>query len=170
MAQDRDRGGRPIVLVGMMGAGKTSVGRLLAARLGLPFADSDEEVERATGLTVAELFERRGEAAFREEEAAAMARLLERGAGVIAAGGGAFASAELRGRILASALAIWLDADLATLEARVAGSSRPLRNALARLLEERRAAYAEAHVRIVADGPPEQVVENILAALAEPAR
>lgn len=170
MAEDRDRGGRPIVLVGMMGAGKTSVGRLLATRLGLDFADSDEEVERATGFTAAELFERLGEAGFRAEEAAAMARLLERGAGVIAAGGGAFASGELRRRMLAGALTIWLDADPGTLEARVAGSDRPLRSVLARLLDERRPAYAEAHLRIEAGGPPGQVVEAILSALAEPAR
>ena len=170
MAEDRDRGGRPIVLVGMMGAGKTIVGRLLAARLGLPFADSDAEVERATGLTVAELFERRGEAAFRDEEAAAMRRLIGRGAGIVAAGGGAFASDELRRRMLASAVTIWLDAGPDALEARVAGSARPLRMALSSLLEERRAAYSEAHVRIPADGPPEQVVEAILGALAEPAR
>lgn len=164
---------RPIVLVGMMGAGKTSVGRIVAARLGLSFADSDDEVERATGLGVAEIFRRHGEAWFRDRERRAVAALLERGRAVIAAGGGAFVDRETRLVILERGRAVWLDAPVGTLEARVAGSARPLladAGALARLAAERRPAYAEAHFRVAGGGEAEEVAAAVLAALAEPAR
>jgi len=174
MAGDAFQTDRPIVLVGMMGVGKTSVGRPLAERLGLPFMDVDEEVARAAGLTIEEIFERYGEAAFREREREAIARLAAGSAQVIAAGGGAFAEDASRALLLESCTVVWLDAGVETLARRVGrdGRERPLlagrdpHAALAELAERRRPLYAAAHLRIEAEGPVEAIVEAVIAALS----
>ena len=161
---------RPIVLVGMMGAGKSTVGRRLAERLGLPFVDSDEEVERGMGLGIAEIFERHGEARFREEERRIVAELAAGPPRVIAAGGGAFAEGETRRLILAYCTAVWIDASVETLAARLDGDrARPLLGSepLAALAERRRPFYAGAPLRVEGDEPPEAVAEAIAAALKE---
>ena len=165
---------RPIALVGPMAAGKSTVGPLLARRLGLPFADTDEEVEQDTGRPIGDIFARDGEAAFRAAERRAVRRLVEGPAKVIAAGGGAFADPETRALILARCTAVWLDAGVAALAERVgSGDGRPLlegrdpRAALAALARERDLLYAEAHLRVRSDdAPPERVAERIAAALA----
>ena len=165
---------RSIVLVGLPGAGKSSVGRRLAARLGLPFADADAGIAQAEGLSVAEIFDRFGEAHFRERERQAMARLATGPVRVIATGGGAFADDGTRRRLLATCTAIWLDADVATLAARLtAGEPRPLLRgqdpepALADLAARRRPCYAEAHHRVcVSTLTLDQVVDQIAAMLA----
>jgi shikimate kinase len=178
VAPDRspDRGpDRSIVLVGLMGAGKTTVGRRLAKRLRLVFVDSDEEIEKAADQTVAEIFERFGEASFRDGERRVMRRLIEGPAKVIATGGGAFVDAETRALILDRCIAVWLKAEPETLAARVARrSDRPLlrdKDALATLRdlgEARNPYYAEAHLHICSRTTPHQkTVERIVAALAE---
>ena len=148
----------------MMGAGKTEVGRSLAARLGWPFHDSDEEVERAAGCTIAELFAREGEASFRQRERKAVAALLSRGPLVLATGGGAMAHPETRSLLLERSQTIWLDAVPAILARRIAGAGdRPLlqgadrQDVLTRLLAERRPFYRLAvhHVRTDDEGPNE---------------
>ena len=164
---------RPIVLVGLMGAGKTTVGRRLAARLGLPFVDTDAEVARAAGLAVAQMFDRLGEAAFRERERDAVARLAAGPPRVIAAGGGAFVDEVGRGLLLASCTTVWLDAGVETRARRVGrdGGGRTLlrgrdpRAALAALAEQRRPFYAAAHFRVDAEGPVEAVADRVMAAL-----
>lgn len=167
---------RPIVLVGMMGAGKSTVGRRLAERLQLPFVDVDLEVERAADLTVEEIFERQGEAAFRAREREAVARLAAGPVQVIAAGGGAFADSASRTLLLESCTVVWLDARAEALADRVVrdGRERPLlrgrdpRAAIAELAERRRPFYAAAHLRVEAEGPAEAVVDAVLAALSGP--
>lgn len=163
---------RPIVLVGLMGAGKSSVGRRLALRLGLPFVEADGEIERAAGCSIAEMFERFGERHFRDLEREVMAGLAERAPCVIAAGGGAFVDVATRALILARCVAVWLDADVETLAKRVAKSDRrPLlqnvepREALGALARKRNPLYAEAHLRVRSDAPHDQVVDRILEAL-----
>ncbi len=163
----------PIVLVGMMGSGKTSIGRRLAARLGLRFFDADEEIEAAAGLSVAEIFERFGEPYFRDGERRVIKRLLETGRSVVATGGGAFAQADTRALILQSGLSVWLDVPLAVLVERVGRrSTRPLlnvadpRRVIAELLEQRRPDYARADIRIdSAASPHARAVDAIVAAL-----
>lgn len=144
---------RPVVLVGLMGAGKTSVGTRLAARLGAPFRDSDDEVEKAAAMTIPEIFERFGEAEFRDGERRVIRRLLEGPPQVLATGGGAFMNAETRALINELAVSVWLKADLDLLVARTEGRThRPLlnrgnpREVLARLIDERYPVYAEADV------------------------
>ena len=164
---------RSIALVGLMGAGKTAVGRRLARRLGLAFADSDAEIERSTGLGVAEIFDRHGEAHFREAERRILAALVAGPPRVIATGGGAFADADSRRLILERCIAIWLDADPAILAERVGRDERrPLlgggdpRHALAALAERRNPFYAEAHIRLNCGKLSEAaVVERIVEAL-----
>ena len=164
---------RTLVLVGLMGAGKTTVGRRLARRLGLSFADSDHEVEQAAGMSVAEIFEAYGEAEFRAVERRVIARLLDGKPKVVATGGGAFINAETRGLIQETGLSIWLDADVSVLVERTGRrDTRPLlkggdpRQILTRLAAERSPIYAEARLRVVSgDGPHEGVVERVLAAL-----
>jgi shikimate kinase len=162
-----------IALVGLMGAGKTTVGRRLAKRLRLPFADTDVEIEAAAGLTVPEIFERFGEAHFRDGERRVIARLIDGPASVIATGGGAFMNPETRALILARCTAIWLDGDVALLAARASRSGhRPLLDkadpvgSLQAIAAVRNPVYAEAHIRIACgDAPQEQTVDRILAAL-----
>lgn len=162
-----------IVLVGLMGAGKSTVGRRLASRLGLPFVDADTEIEAASGLSVAEIFERYGEPHFRDGERRVIARLIEGPTKVIATGGGAFINDETRALILARAVAVWLDADLPTLVERVGRrATRPLLKdrdpaaVLAELARVRNPIYAEAQIHIASQPAPHDVtVTAIIAAL-----
>ena len=164
-----------MVLVGLMGVGKSTIGRRLSVRLGLPFVDADTEIESASGLTIAEIFERYGEAHFRDGERRVIARLIEGPAKVIATGGGAFIQDETRALILARAVAVWLDADLPTLVDRVARRShRPLltgrdpAQVLAELAAVRNPIYAQAQVHISSKPSPHDLtVAAIVAALAE---
>ncbi len=164
---------RSIVLVGLMGAGKSCVGRKLAARIGRPFIDADAEIEAAADLTIAEIFERLGEPAFREGERRVMTRLLDGPLSVIAAGGGAFAEAETRAVIAAKGLSIWLRADLEVLVRRTAGRNhRPLLNAgdprdvLQRLMDKRHPLYAQADLVVdTGDQPADVTVERVIEAL-----
>lgn len=166
---------RPIVLVGMMGSGKSSVGRRLAARLDLPFFDADDEIETAAGLKIAEIFQRYGEPYFRDGERRVIQRLIEAGPCVLATGGGAFAQADTRQLILDKGLAIWLDVPVSILVERTARRShRPLlnqgdpRETLTRLLKEREPAYAQAQLRVKTDQTPHaRAVESIVALLKE---
>src|SRR6516162_1436362 len=105
-------GRRSVVLVGMMGAGKSSIGRRLAARLGIPFSDADAEIEEAAGMSVADIFEAHGEPSFRSGEARVIARLLEHGPQVLATGGGAFISPQTRDKIHEKGISVWLKADI----------------------------------------------------------
>ena len=170
MAPELDR---PVVLVGLMGAGKTRVGKRLAERLNLPFVDADQAIEKETGKTVSELFATVGEAAFRDGERRMMSRLLEGPATVIASGGGSYVDSATREEIRARALSIWLRVDLDTLVERTSRSNRrPLlegvdrRAKLSELMERRYPVYAEAD--LVVDslaGPVEDTVEAVIAAL-----
>jgi shikimate kinase len=165
--------GRPIVLVGLMGAGKSTVGSRLARRLGLPFVDADEEIEQAAGRSIAEIFDSLGEPAFRDGERRVIARLVDGDPKVIATGGGAFVDDATRALILERCVAIWLDAGIDTLAERVARRGhRPLlrgkdpREAIAALAERRNPVYAGAHLRVVTEGAThEEVVERIVASL-----
>jgi shikimate kinase len=164
---------RPLVLVGMMGVGKSTIGRKLAQLLGLPFCDADDEIEKAAQLSVAEIFERFGEDHFRDGERRVIARLLEGGPGVIATGGGAFVQPETRELIHRKGIAIWLDSDVATLVERVGRkNTRPLlrggdpKEIIARLKAEREAAYSEAPIKVMSDaGPHGEAVNRILKAI-----
>jgi len=167
--------GRSIVLVGLMGAGKTSIGRRLAARLGLPFRDADAEIELAAGCTVSELFERWGEPSFRDGERRVIRRLLAGDPIVLATGGGAFMDPRTREIIRAEAVSVWLRCQLATLVRRVAGRhQRPLlQNAnpaevLERLMQVRYPIYGEADVVVnCTDEPAEQTTSRVQAALQQ---
>jgi shikimate kinase len=166
---------RPVVLVGLMGAGKTRVGRRLAERLGLPFLDTDLEIEAETGKTIAELFSQIGEPAFREGERRTIARLMRNTRSIIATGGGAFMEPRTRALIRENALSVWLRADLDTLVARTSRSNkRPLLQGvdkaakLAELMALRYPIYAEAHLTVDSlHGPVEQTVESVLSALRQ---
>ncbi len=167
--------GRSVVLVGMMGAGKTSVGKRLAAKLGLPFVDADAEIEAGAQLTIAEIFDRFGEAYFRDGERKVIARLLSSGQQVLATGGGAFMNAMTRQNISARGVSIWLKPDVEVLLARVRKkSNRPLlktddpERTLRRLLEERSSTYGLADITIESrDGPHDMVVDMALRRMAE---
>jgi shikimate kinase len=164
---------RTVALVGMMGAGKSSVGRRLAARLGVTFRDADSEIEAAAGCTISEIFERFGEAEFRDGERRVIARLLSEPAHVLATGGGAFIDPGTRAKIRAEAFSIWLRAPIDLLLARVQRrETRPLlrqgdpREILERLLAERAPIYAEADLALDSEeGPHAGAVERIIAAL-----
>jgi shikimate kinase len=166
--------GRAIVLVGLMGAGKTKIGRRLAARLNLPFFDSDEEIETAAGETIEEIFANRGEAMFRDGERRVIARLLAGPVHVLATGGGAFMDPATRRVIAARGVSVWLRAELDVLFARVSRrTNRPLlktpdpRAVLAELIERRYPIYGEADVTIDSgDGPPDATAGRAIAALA----
>ncbi|MFO1013699.1 MAG: shikimate kinase [Caulobacteraceae bacterium] len=165
--------GKTIALVGLMGVGKSSVGKRLATALGLPFRDADNEVEAAAGCTIPQIFEQFGEAGFRDGERRVISRLLDEPPHVLATGGGAFANAETRALIKEKALSIWLKADLEVLARRVGRKdNRPLltgKDPIAVLREQaetRYPAYAEADLTVeTGDTPHAQAVEAILAAL-----
>ncbi|MDB5736547.1 MAG: shikimate kinase [Sphingomonas bacterium] len=164
---------RPIVLVGLMGVGKSTVGRRLANRLRLPFVDADREIEAAAGLTVSEIFSRFGEESFRDGERRVIARLIDGKPKVVATGGGAFMNEATRTLILERATAIWLDADLDVLVERVGRrNDRPLlagrdaRVALAELAALRNPIYAQAHIHIRSQPlPHDAAVDAILKVL-----
>lgn len=166
---------RTIALVGMMGAGKTSVGRRLATRMDVEFRDADHEVESAAGCTIPDIFARYGEAAFRDCERKVIERLLTEPPHVLATGGGAFVDATTRARMRDSAVTIWIKAPVDLLLARVQRKdNRPLlqngdqREILERLLKEREPSYAEADLSFESEnGPHGDMVERIVTALAE---
>ena len=166
---------QPVVLVGLMGVGKSTVGRRLAKRLGLPFVDSDSEIEDAAGYTAAEVFERYGEQDFRDGERRLVARLIDGEIRVIATGGGAYVDARTRQLLNDRAITVWLDAPVDILAERTARrNTRPLlkngdpKGTLQRLAEERRPSYEEAHIHVKSgDGAHKDVVDAIIQALEE---
>jgi shikimate kinase len=166
-------GRRSVVLVGMMGAGKSSIGRRLAGRLGLSFVDADAEIEKAAGMSIEEIFSTHGEAYFRAGEARVIARLLESGPQVLATGGGAFMNADTRTAIRAKGISVWLRATLDVLSRRIRRrGDRPLLKGddpietLKRLIDERYPVYAEAEVTVESrDVPHDAIVEEIIAGL-----
>lgn len=166
---------KPIVLIGLMGVGKSTVGRRLGSRLNLPFMDADTEIEEAAGLSVAEIFERYGEEFFRDGERRVIARLIDGTPKVIATGGGAFMNEQTRALILERAIAIWLDADIDVLAQRVTRrDTRPLlkgkdpRKVLAELAAVRNPVYALAPIHIRSQpAPHELTVDRILRALSD---
>jgi shikimate kinase len=165
--------GRPLVLVGMMGAGKTTVGRRLAARLNRQFLDSDEEIEKAAQMSIPEIFAQRGEPEFRAGEMRVISRVLKQVDIVLATGGGAFINQETRGMMKAEAITVWLKAEIDILFERVSRrSNRPLlktanpRATLEKLIEERYPIYAEADVTVASrDVPQEAVASDIVEAV-----
>jgi shikimate kinase len=166
--------GRAIVLVGLMGAGKTSVGKRIAAKLLLPFVDADTEIEKAANATIPEIFAQHGEAYFRDGERRVIRRLLDGRPKVLATGGGAFMSSETRTAIAEGGISLWLKADLDVLMARVRKrSNRPLlmnddpEATMRRLMEERYPVYEQADIHILSrDVAHEIVAEEALSALA----
>jgi shikimate kinase len=168
---------RPVVLVGLMGVGKTSVGKRLAAVLHCPFVDADEEIETAARMTIPEIFAAYGEPHFRDGERRVIARLIESAGGlmVIATGGGAFCNTETRALILEKAIAVWLDSDIDTLIERTARKdNRPLlregnpRETLTRLRDERRADYAQAPIHVMSNnGPHSHTIDAVLKGIAK---
>src|SRR5271163_5325821 len=166
-------GTRSIVLVGMMGAGKSTIGRRLATRLRLPFLDADAEIEAAAGMPIPDIFETRGEPDFRDGEARVIARLLDNGPGVLATGGGAFMREETRSRIRLQAVSIWLKADADIIMRRVKRrADRPLLQTanpeatVGRLISEREPVYQHADLTISSrDVPHEKIVDECIEAL-----
>ncbi len=166
---------RPVVLVGLMGAGKTRVGKRLAAHLELPFVDTDQEIEAETGKTISELFDALGEPEFRQGERRMIARLLQGPISVIASGGGAFMDPVTRTNIRARAISIWLKADLDALVLRTSRSKkRPLLQGvdpeakLAELMELRHPIYAEADLTVQSlAGPIDETVQAVVGALTQ---
>ena len=167
-------GQRSIVLVGMMGSGKSSIGRRVAGRLGIPFVDADIEIEKAAGMTITDIFALRGEAEFRSGEARVILRLLEGGPQVLSTGGGAFMNPDTRAAIAAKGISIWLHAELDVLMKRVRRrQDRPLLKTndpaatLRKLIEERYPTYALADLTIESrDVPHDRIVDEIIGALA----
>src|SRR6478672_6108655 len=166
-------GRRSVVLVGMMGAGKSSVGRRLAARLGIAFVDADVEIEKAAGMTISEIFAAQGEAYFRAGETRVIARLLEGGPQVLATGGGAFMNADTRAAIRLKGISVWLRATVEVLNRRIKRrGDRPLLkdsdpvDTLRRLIDERYPTYAEANFTVESrDVPHETIVDEIIECL-----
>ena len=166
-------GARSIVLVGMMGAGKSTIGRRLSARLGMPFLDADAEIETAAGMSIPDIFESRGEPDFRDGEARVIARLLDCGPAVLATGGGAFMRQETRDRIRDKAVSIWLKAEADIIMRRVKRrSDRPLlqtadpESTVERLISEREPVYQQADLTIWSrDVPHEKIVDECIEAL-----
>lgn len=168
---------RPVVLVGMMGVGKSSLGRKLASQLHRPFFDADDEIESAAQMSIPEIFERYGEDYFRDGERRVIARLLEDKAArsVIATGGGAFINPQTRALILDKAIAVWLDGDIEILLERVSRKdNRPLlkqgnpREILTRLKAEREPAYAQAPIHVQSTGGPHtRTLQAVLKAIEE---
>ncbi|MEL6528857.1 MAG: shikimate kinase [Pseudomonadota bacterium] len=161
---------RPIVLVGLMGVGKSTVGRRLATMLKRDFVDADDAIEEAAQRSVAEIFREFGEAYFRDGERRVISRLMEERAGVIATGGGAFVDEETRTLILDQAIAVWIDCDIDTLVERTSRrDTRPLlrdgdpKTILTRLFEEREPYYSQAQIRIRSeDGPHAETAKAII--------
>jgi shikimate kinase len=170
----RSLDGRSIVLVGLMGAGKSTIGRRLAQRLDLVFTDADAEIELAAGKTVPEIFRDHGEAYFRDGERKVIARLLDSGPQVLATGGGAFMSEETRNNIAQKGISIWLKADISLLMKRVLRrDNRPLLHAeepeivMRRLIEERYPVYSRADIIVESrDVPHNAIVSDVIRALA----
>ena len=166
-------GMRSVVLVGMMGAGKSTIGRRLSSRLRLPFMDADTEIEAAAGMSIRDIFENHGEPHFRNGEARVIARLLEGGPAVLATGGGAFMREETRHRILDKAVSIWLKADADTIMKRVKRrADRPLLQTadptatVERLISEREPVYQHANITVWSrDAPHEKIVDECIDAL-----
>jgi shikimate kinase len=164
---------RPVVLVGLMGVGKTTVGRKLASLLKRDFVDADEAIVAAAQRSIPEIFETYGEAFFRDGERRVIARLIEEGHGVIATGGGAFVDPATRAAVLEKGIAVWIDCDIDTLVERTSRrATRPLlrqgdpRETLSRLARERAPFYAEAHIRVVSEtGPHADTARAIIEAI-----
>jgi shikimate kinase len=164
---------RTVALVGLMGAGKSAIGKRLAARLGLPFVDADDEIEHAAGCTIAEFFEKYGEAEFRAGERRVIARLLDEPPHVLSTGGGAYMDPETRALMRAKAITVWLRADLDVLFDRVRKRThRPLlrqgdpREILANLMKQRYPIYAEANIVVDSTAQPaDRTTEQTIAAL-----
>jgi shikimate kinase len=167
-------GRRSVVLVGMMGAGKSSIGRRAALRLGIPFVDADSEIEKAAGMTISDIFATRGEAEFRAGEARVILRLLESGPQVLATGGGAFTNPDTRAAIGAKGISIWLKAEFDVLMKRIRRRhDRPLLKTedpgatLRRLMEERDPVYALADLAVQSrDVMHDKIVDEIVSGLA----
>jgi shikimate kinase len=168
-------GSRSIVLVGMMGVGKSSIGRRLAARLGVPFVDADAEIEKAAGMGIADIFARHGEADFRSGEARVIARLLDGGPQVLATGGGAVMNADTRAAIKAKGVSIWLSAELDVLMRRInkRKNDRPMLQTadpeatLRELLVAREPVYAQADLTVQSrEVPHDAIVSEIMTSLA----
>jgi shikimate kinase len=168
-------GSRSIVLVGMMGVGKSSIGRRLAARLGVPFIDADAEIEKAAGMSIADIFARHGEADFRSGEARVIARLLDGGPQVLATGGGAVMNADTRAAIKAKGVSIWLSAEFDVLMRRInkRKNDRPMLQTadpaatLRELLVAREPVYALADLTVQSrEVPHDAIVAEIMTALA----
>jgi len=168
-------GPRSLVLVGMMGAGKSSIGRRLAGRLGIAFVDADAEIEKAAGMTIPDIFAIRGEAEFRAGEARVIARLLESGPQVLATGGGAFVNADTRAAVAAKGISIWLKAEFDVLMKRIKRrQDRPLLKTddpaatLRELITARYPVYALADLTVQSrEVPHDKIVDEIVSALAE---
>jgi len=161
-------GSRSVVLVGMMGAGKSSIGRRLAQRLGLPFVDADNEIESAAGMTIPEIFEKHGEPYFRAGEARVIARLLDQGPQVLATGGGAVMDPQTRELIRDKAVSIWLKADIEVLLKRTKRrSDRPLVDRIKDLMPQREPIYALSDLVVQSrDEPHEIIIDEIMAVLS----
>lgn len=166
---------RSIVLIGMMGVGKSSIGRRLAARLGMPFVDADLEIEKAAGMSISDIFARHGEADFRSGEARVIARLLDAGPQVLATGGGAFMNEGTRAAIKAKGVSIWLTADFEVLMRRILKrrNERPMlqtddpAETLRQLIVAREPIYALADLTVQSrEAPHDAIVTEIVAALA----
>ena len=160
----RALGNRSIVLVGMMGAGKSSIGRRLASRLGIPFIDADAEIESAAGMTIPEIFDKHGEPYFRAGEARVIARLLDSGPQVLATGGGSLMDAQTRALIGAKGVSIWLKADIDVLLKRTKRrNDRPLAERIKDLLPIREPLYAQADIVVQSrDEPHDNIVDEIM--------
>ncbi|MGN6514967.1 MAG: shikimate kinase [Rhizomicrobium sp.] len=166
---------RTVALVGMMGAGKSALGRRLAARLGVEFRDADSEIEKAAGCSINEIFARFGEAAFRDGERKVIARLLSESPHVLATGGGAFADDSIRDRIKSDAVSVWINVPLEVLIERVGRrDTRPMlkdgdpAEIMARLLKTREPLYAQADLTVNSeDGPHQAAVERIVQMLKD---
>jgi shikimate kinase len=166
--------GRSIVLVGLMGAGKSTIGRRLAQKLNLPFVDADAEIERAAGKSVEDIFRDHGESSFREGERRVIARLLESGPQVLATGGGAFMNEETRSNIARNGIAVWLKADISLLMKRVRRrDNRPLlksenpEDVMQKLIEQRYPVYGQAQITVESrDVPHSSIVSDVIRALA----
>lgn len=166
---------RSIVLVGLMGSGKSAIGRRLAARIGMDFVDADSEIEEAAGLSINDIFEVHGEAAFRDGERRVIARLLSKPAHILATGGGAFMDPETRKIVKERGISVWMRAEFDVLLRRVSRrDNRPLlkgdnkEEVLRRLIEERYPVYGEADITVQSqDGPHEETVGEVIEAIKQ---